>query len=711
MGLMTHDYSTYTQNLNITEGYVEGMVSGLVKLGVHEEAEAYAVVRKAVKACSPDKTKITLVTKDHEGVRGKKTLSLTDFLDSVDKSDLFIAPTLATFHPPHVKRSLVVDEIKDTLARRSVVKKIMVKAEGAGDKNVATMSKGLQNAIKVLVNSWSGASLSPFNPFYCKSIHPALTTMCRISTAIATSIVERLMSGTRYYHTPHKVVEDILSTIKHCNRTAIQKVLDMNWIHVPTVEETLEVILNSTRLYWWDDSKRKTYTLLVNSLTDIERMAFVYGVDFYNLYKFNHDYIYGIIANATEIDPLKLPHQTTNVLKTLNGDEMNLLSGLVGATIKGTSIWENINEGDKHLDYINNVAVSMMNALDKLVPIADAFFKVKHLPLDVGNQDNSIRRTVPAGDTDSTIFSVLHIVDLHYGDVKFGVERNPVVEFCIFLVNGAIEHGLGTFTGQMNVQPDVRASLVMKSEFNFPVMMLTNVAKTYHGIKTSVEGMVYTKPEFELKGARFHAGKGNIALVTKLKDWMNNNLINLTKGIKINRGELVDMIYEVEQDIAASISRKENVYFQKLNKKALAEYSNPKSQDYAKQVMYNETFGATYDKMSDNEQVGCYKIPLKFNNGVEAWYATLTRVQQKGYDRYLAYVGKPLKDVPTFTIVPVEVVHTVGLPNELKDIVNLTKLTKSTLDPHYLNLGSMGITMNYKESNRLISDFIDGDSI
>lgn len=719
MGRFSKPYSEYTRELSPVEQYRERMIDGLVRsTGCTLEA-ATNIVEDAIIESGYEALNCTYTQKQPDETRAVVTKPMVQYLKGVEVSDFVMAPTLTTFYPRRLRKSLITGEIVAGMTKRKGVKRQAQLDKLAGNITAATIGKGLQNAIKVFINSWSGATQSAFNPFYCKSTHPVLTSMCRISTAIATAMVERALAGKRYYFEPHKVTEDLMLTIAKCPREQI-KAAQMEYdLHVPTVDELLDIVRASYKYYWWDESKEETFLPLMNSLDDVERMAFAYSGDFYHLFKYNHKLISKFLNNVTNINPDTLP---TAIIKEINGsagdiskaigkDERDLLANLVGSEIAGVVLEAAIDpesnkyRGEEFSNLVYRIASNITLYMDSFAPMISAFFRTDILPIDLGKQDNAIRKTVPLGDTDSTVYTTKHINKLHYGCNSFGTEQEPVANFCIYLINGMIEHGLGSFTGQLGVEDEFRTKLIMKNEFGFPSLMLTNVAKHYMGYKKTEEGLVYDKLEFERKGVRLHAGKLNDDAREQLHAWAERTMVELNSNKLIDRGELVDMILDIEGDIEASLTRTEGAYYNRVRMKPLAEYSRPQSQEYGKHVFWNKVFGEKYGFAPENEPYMAYKCSLKFNGRVSTWVETLTPEQQRGYKEYLAYIEKDDKHVPTFITIPMDVYKLKSTPTELLDLVDREKVAKTSTDAHLLHLSSLGIILDYSKQQLKLSDY------
>lgn len=700
-----HDFKDYTQNLDVVETWFANSVVAIQRATGASEETIIHELKQLPEVQKITKTKINYLKQDKRGNRKPQQKPLVKYLKEMQDSSNVITPMFTSFVSKDVKEAPQPKFIKAKMAERKAVKGAAAAADNAGDKTKSIILTGVQNAIKILINSFSGAALSAHNPFYSGSLHQVLCAMCRVSTAIATSIVERLIAGIRFYHKPSLVTDDLVLTIQKTNRTKVIMAMEDLGLRYPTRDECLAIIRRSYKDYWWEVEKEEEFLPVLDSLDEVERASFCYSMDFYHIYKMNHTVIKDMVTDITVNDMDAIDTNVPWIMKTLNDDEKFFLTGLIGEEIKGSFLKDHLKEGSPLRDKINGLAYRMKQRLLKYKTLSDAFFLTEILPIDVGNQDKAIRHAVSLGDTDSSILNCMHITKLHYGESKFTPDQNPATEFAVYLINGAIEHGLGTFTGQMNVHPDDRNRLVMKNEFGFSALFMTPYKKTYFSKVRSCEGSVYAddNPRYELKGQRFHAGKSNKDMVSELHKWMKDIPVKLERGEKISRTELLDMIIDIEKDIENGLDRKEDHKFPVLKIKPFEAYSNPKSQEWAKHNLWEWCFAGSYGS-GGKEGYASYKLPLRFEGGLQKFIETTSPRVRNGIEKYLDYVtdgdvkkrsSKSIKYLP----IPVDVMKLHGIPPEIKPLVDIDNATKKALDPHHLVLAAMGIVMIKKDKS------------
>lgn len=707
--MFTHDLADYERNFDMVGLYQEQMafaLSRMVDIPL-EQAREY-IKEKIVEKTDFDAIKIKFTARQKNGDRVIKEVPILEYVQRIFDGKLGMSPTMTTYLRPDQKLSLIVQSVADGMAERKIVKREGQIAKQKGDSVQAIIKNGRQNAIKRLINSWSGASLDKHNTFNCQSTHPTLTTMCRISTALATASVEKFLAGMRYYHTPEKVIEDILAVCTSIDNNKVWEAIKKYNLHIPTVEEVMAIIRRSTNYYWWDADQDEFILKLVKTLKPSELAALAYDGDFYHLFVYNYDFCHKMLTRLSTTVDLEQPQETR--LKELNGDIATLVSNLIGTEIAGSAIWDYLDES-KHpkgndIELLaDRVLNNLLNGFEGYRLLIETFCRVNHFPINVGAQNHSVRLTVPLGDTDSTIFSTKHINALYFGEAKFDAEQEPVADVMVHMVNGIIAHALANFTAQLGVVPENRHLLIMKNEFKFPALQLTPVAKTYHAYVKAQEGLVFKKPEFELKGARNHGGRTNQDIMTELHNFMETSLTNLNKGIKINRGELVDIVHRIESDIEASLHRKDNVYFETVRIKTIGEYKNPNVGTYVQLGLWNKLFGSKYD-MAPDPTYQAFKVPLDFSRiSLNDWLETLPNGKRE-YEAWRLLHDKKANVIPTFIAVPKDNFAKFGLPKEIIPVVDHRKIISFTCDCHYLNLQSMCINLDYPNNERVLTDMI-----
>jgi hypothetical protein len=703
----TYPLDEYKRNHDIVGEYVSLMANGVSRMKGISKEEAEAYVRSEVSKVDLDKFILHFTYRGKTEDREFKQAPLLKFISTMVENRWTMSPSMTTYLKPDVKLSYATAVIAEDQSKRSRVKKEAQQAKQAGDTTGATIGKGIQNAIKFLVNSWSGAALSPSTPYFNPSMHPTLTSFCRISTALATATAERLIAGKCYFHTPDRVTEAILVNMDKVDRSAIERTLQVYGLVTPSHSDVMEFIEASTKYYWDDDKAMVSIEALALKMDGIERAGFVYYGNLFHLYKLNPEVIGEFLSVSAQ--GANIANNDGDSSKLLDSDMRALVSNLLGSTIKGKTLRDATAESAEVAEMARRVSNNIINVFEvKYRRLIETLFRVPYFPIDSARQYNATRKSVALGDTDSTVFSTGPICELHYGTRGYSEEFEPINDVVTYLINGTITHALSAFTGQMDIDPSLRDLLAMKNEFKMPIVQLTPAGKTYHALVKAEEGNVYAKPEWELKGSRFHSGRSNKKVIKAIHEWMREGKVKLNSGGKVNRGELVDIILDVEHDLRDSLHRKDNVYFKIVKVKPKEQYANPMGLEWGKHELYNIMFSDTHGKAPDPIYTA-YKVNLNFPEGIEKWFNKLDPKYQARYKKWMDVVGVDFKKPPTYILIPTDNFKLHGLPDMFLNVVDLRKLALASLDAAYLNLSSVGICLDYKPDGKglLLSDIMD----
>lgn len=714
----------YKRDFNFIPNYVDQMAIGLSiseNISV-EEAKAFINEEMSSGNVTAKIPNVHCTHRQKNGDRIVREAGFQQYFDMINGKGLSMSPTLTTYLPPHVEKSFSADSIADDMAARGAKKKLALVAKQKDDKVGVLINNGLQNAIKVYINSWSGAASSSTNPFYCKSSHPSLTSTCRITTATCTAVAERFVAGKRWYYNPEVILEDILFTLKEANKAVINNFIRKNNIYIPTVQDVKDVIWYSARFYILDINALSFVFDFVSKMSPIDRAIVVYTLDYYHLAKYNDSFARELVETFVSTDiPSEVLNNvegylakfTDNPLKRLNGDQVILVCNLLQREIAGLEIWKidfTLPENRTLYAKVWYLTLQILEAHEKYQLYIGAFLRISSHPLHLATQANAVRLAVPLGDTDSSLITAKPICDWYYGFTSYTIDQEPVQDLIVYFLCQLFEHFLGMFVAQMGVVPENRELLIMKNEFKMPVLMLTPVAKTYHAYVSSQEGLIFKKPEYELKGARFHASKHNANLIKEFHDLLKRNLGTLVSGEKISRGEVVDIVCAMEEDIRHSIKRKDNPYFLNVKVRDKENYKNPYSQNYAHYVLWNKVFSSRYGEAPELEYTAA-KVPLLLETAgqIKAWLATLPTDMQQNYQEWLKECGKGDNVAPTNILVPIANMREYGIPRELQGVVNYKRILADICDPHMLYLQTMGIFLDYKNNEKTLLEIINSD--
>ncbi len=423
------DTKEYKRDLNVLKHYVEDTANYLAKMTGRGYKDCVDFIRTQLRPGGQFEFKdptVYYLQRNEQGDREKKEGKLSVYINDAIKEEHLIAPTLTTYLPAKTKTSLLVTFIDGNVKARGVAKKAQFAAKVSGDKGTETIKKIEQTNKKLNNNSISGAHVSASTPLFNRTAHSTLTSTCRSTSGYGNANNEKILCGNRHYWSPDIVRNNIISIVTHSDFAVMQTAMTQFGIRHPSVDEVMECIKYSTDLYWRAAYDMSRLRLLVETLSDIERSAFVYTGDLYHLMKYNGPVIRNFITKlSSRID--KIHPDPNSVIGNAPEDWRHLASQICSQEVKGTSV-KDIAGTDNHGIYASTLA-NIGQTLNEYQNLIKAFLVTPNIPASVAVFPNSIRRSAITSDTDSTIFSVQDWVIWHQGRLAFTPEACGVCEF------------------------------------------------------------------------------------------------------------------------------------------------------------------------------------------------------------------------------------------------------------------------------------------
>ena len=189
------------------------------------------------------------------------------------------------------KLSYISEYVDHQIPKRKKLKKLQFQKKQEGDKVGEAFANNGQNNIKRSINSISGASSIVSTPIYMASMHPILTSTCRMTSGYANANNEKLLGGNRHYHNPDITINNLCVLTYRIDEDKIEKFLNDNNLYVPTAEELFEDILNSTRLYWRWSEKEQIILEFLKKCNREQRASIAFTYDMYLMRKYNPEFM------------------------------------------------------------------------------------------------------------------------------------------------------------------------------------------------------------------------------------------------------------------------------------------------------------------------------------------------------------------------------------------------------------------------------------
>ncbi len=654
--------------------------------------------------------KIVYLDKDENGDSEEKTTTVSRYFASVRKDNEILAPTGTTYYSPKVKRSKLSNYQGENVRLRGVAKKEMFKAENDGNDDLAAVKNGEQSNAKTANNSISGMHLSPSTPLFNPTAHSSLTSTCRITSGFGNANNEKFLSGNRHYYHHEIVLANITVLAYNTDLKALNEVIRKYDLKVPSVQDAIECIEYSTRLYWTyaDFRANKHFKRIVNlleHLSPLQRAAFVYVGDAYHLMRHNESFMRQFLTELSERIEDKSRAYTPEEAKQVPESYRNLAAQLCPS--------EMINVGHDYkkitpegLQVFVPTSLNVMRVIDKYRDLIKAFWVTPNVPASVAFFPQSVRRSALVSDTDSTIFTVQDWVIWYCGKISFSLKAYQIAATMITLTSETITHVLAMMSANIGVEEDKLFLIAMKNEFKFDVLVPTRIGKHYYANNSCQEGTIFENWKMEIKGVGLKSSSAPVEINSDATNMMReiiSDFINNEGSIYLYK--FLGHVAMVEQSILESLAKSETTYLRSGNLKDAASYGNedPLKTPYAQHLMWNEVFGPKYGNMEE-PPYPIYKVSIKAikPRELQIWLASMA--DQELAARMKAYLKRTGKKGLGTINVPEQVLQSFGIPAEIAVGMNTRKITSDICRIYYLILETLGVYLYEKKIQRLVMD-------
>lgn len=695
----------YQRNINVLASYVEDSARYIHQMTGQPMDVCTSFIRSNLKSTGlfpfKDPT-VSLMERKENGDRQEVESTLFTYLAESIRDKELIAPTFTTYLSPEVKKSVLVDFIDGNVEGRSKAKKEMFAAKKAKDDFLFAFKKGEQTGRKLSNNALSGAHVSASTPLYNKTAHSTLTSNCRNTSGYGNANNEKFLCGNRHYWSPEIVRNNIISIINHSDLPAIQSVVDKYSLCHPTVEQTMECVVTSTKLYWQSEYETKRIRLLIETLKDVERSAFVYTGDMYHLMLFNRSVIHEFIDKLSTRVDAQHPDPAA-VIKKSTDDQRSLAVQLCPNELKGSGVDKL--EGTPALGIFASTLQNVQDVIKQYSDLIAAFWVTDNVPASLAHFPTSIRHSAITSDTDSTIFTVQDWVLWHQGKIAFDDKAMGVAAAVIFLASQTITHVLARMSANFGIEQKRLNQIAMKNEFKFDVFVATQVAKHYFALIGCQEGILFKEFETEIKGVHLKSSNAPKEVTAKAKDMMVSIMETVVAGENIELTKILKEIADLERSVDASVRRGSFEYFRRGQIKTPASYVDAEmAAPYQQYLMWNEVFAPKYGN-SGAPPYMTIKLSTKLDSPAATAEWLLSMKDKELADRMKNWINKSSKNHvgSTFTV-PEQCAMSNGIPVEILDAVNVRGIVSDTTKVFYIILETLGMYMSNKRQTRLVSD-------
>ena len=673
-----------------------------------------------------DDARMLITTKDKNEDRRLTTTTASKFLNKVYSKGLIMSPTMTVYKPKSMEMAYTTTYLINGINNRKLNKAAAFKFLENNDKDNYSFKWNEQSVDKILNNGLSGAECTRSTILHCASIHPTLTSTCRVSTGYANSNNERVLAGNRHYRSPEIAEANLLATIRLADLKLVEEVVNKYNLTLPTTSDVMDMVSASSKYYWTDTVASNRIRQMVDGFTPIERAAVMYTSDMYHLRVLNEEMVFGLLRSMSRTDGRIKNVYLDSLLKELTSDQITLLSYLLGSHLQGnkvSTIADNQRKGvpttvkdssgneigvlDESV--VERLVFSAMNLISVIKEYSDLFrmvFMHKLMPLSVATVPNMIRHVGVMSDTDSAVYTVQEWIKAYSGKYSFAEDAVNIGHCMGYFASTSIIHILAQMSKNMGVEEDEIFRYTMKAEYYFPVFILTSRAKAYCAEKGGQEGIVFSDPEQEIKGNIFK-GSSVAKIVKDQTDWMITNIIETVKSEKkINVQKYIDLVADMEKKIMESIYKGDISHFSGIEIKNHDSYKlDPMKSNYFNYLLWDKVFAPKYGPCPE-PPYNAIRVGLTTSTSKKMRDAFEAMGDKELAARWAAIMEEANKEYMGSIILPKGIVMTLGMPDEIKPLINIRNILYNLLEAQYTILEVFNIYMLDKGQHRLLSDII-----
>lgn len=698
--------SHYVRDLNFIGSAAQQAALYLHKLTKDPIDQCYNFIRENLKPgglfpiYNP---RVRYLDSTNEGNRKEELTTMLEFLDVVTERKYILASNLTAYNHPDDKESFTAMYAVGEYANRKANKDLQHKYDMLGDKVMTGIYYNRQNRNKIKLNSISGAHNTTSSALYCRSLHSALTGTTRCGTSNTNAMLERLLSGNRHYYDLQAVLNNVTSIIHLVDLELVSIAVAKYGLHLPTTDEVCAIIKRSTDLYWayFDQSADDAIRQLIDSLTPLERAAYLYNCDMYSLRIHNDTFVRRLFKSLLTIpDKTKIPF-TGDWIKKLSGDDkafilINEYHELTTTKLQDTT------DADKLLIEANGFGIYA--TFDFFADFFKAFWVTKAMPFEIASFPDSIRRISIASDTDSAIFTNQDWVQWYFGEINYTHDGLRMAAATTFLCSQVAQHILVQMTRNLGSADRHMREFQMKNEFLFKFFSLTTMAKHYFAAKHACEGIVYDEPKWEIKGSNLRNSKATVELMDRSDELIQEIAHTVMRGDKVKIIPILQEIGNRELAIIASIRAGSTEFFATGQIKDASSYKQKENAAaWHNYLLWLEVFAPKYGQIPPPSYTAIkVNIECDTRGKMAAWFDSME--DQELANRFREFILKYKKMGMTAIWLPADHVGAHGIPEEIMSVVNVRKMIIGMMKSYYLILESLGYYTLNKAQSRLVSD-------
>lgn len=694
------DKTQYTTGLSPLKSYAEQLSRYIqTKTGCPQEV-ANEKTKEIIRQHFKDRT-MKCFERGENGDLGVKDTTLFRYIGDNLKQGNILTPTFTSYSSRAQDKSMLSEFVLVAVSKRKIAKKEAQKAKAAGNTLLADHKNNEQNVHKGYANSLSGAFGLETCILHNPANHSTLTSITRTMTSLSNANNERIVAGNRYYPRGIDILNNLVYITTYTNTQQIQATCEEFKLHLPTVQETVQVLKYSSDLYFYDEPYYQKFIIpYLERLTPAQRAAICYTGDLYHLRQFNPEFV------RTLVDALTSKVQASEPIPDI-ADKLYALDENFLYYIHHVFFYELKGKGKDYRDpmlrdtlipeSIYLTALSAQTTLKKYQTFFNTFFMSPIMPVNSFRLRNMRRRVVVLSDTDSTCFTTDEWVKWYKGGPFIIDDKTIALGGLIsFFASQAIVHLLRILSRNLNIDPELVDKLGMKNEYLWLAHSPAEVSKHYYAYTVLQEGTVLTKEEIETKGVHLKNSTVPKFVIEDGKKMMEEILKTVASNQTLEFRKYLKQVIDMENCIIDSINRGEPVFLKRSKINNETAYAQEASRSpYGRHMFWNEVFGPAYGEFPA-PPYGVLKLPtiVTSKTALTAWIESFEDLAMK--ERMIAWCQRNnKKDLPTLYLNE-DFVAGYGIPKVLLQVVDIDRIVLDVTLQHRVILETLG-PMLYKD--------------
>lgn len=612
-----------------------------------------------------------------------------------------IAPSGAVYMQHEKKLGMTIDMVMSKLAKRSKLKKEMLKCKATGDSTREMQCYYGQTLIKIGINSLPGAYGSAYSIFYSKFNYNAITSSARALIMYSYATAEAVLGGNFAWFSEEDLINHFVIHIPYIDTAKIRQVLykhnlkwvskvdllqfymhELNMYHkttdIPIVRSMLETMSEEEIQYFW------YFQNLRHVFWENEDKFKPWFQELFDLSKIKYD------ENANPQDLFKLDDCLVNLVSVSFAPIFNT----------GDASIQTYDYPDKRPDLAKkfvSIANHVQEAFNSLQDIFDTFIYTPINRPSVQTRKDMLRNTAVVSDTDSVIFTVKDWVQWYTGDVYKITPAMYHISCCaIYWLTKAVAHTLLLYSRSIGAKGKFETTMKMKNEFLYPTMILADVKKHYAGVVTVQEGVILPKPDIDIKGVQFKGSDICKAATKFAENFIVKDILNKSTEGRISASDLIKKVVNFENKIREEINNGGVDWYKMLAIRVKKYYDVPLSSNYLYYLAWQEIFSSKYGEFQVPTKAPVVPIAKPTDQYFE-WLESIDRSIVKKFTTFLERYGK----TPTY-IATNPTNNTV--PKELVPLIDIRAIIYHNIKPCYIIMKQLGIDIGFEKDKILFSD-------